>query len=265
MGRKEYGGGSERHPRELPRKPDDSGVHADRRSVHDRALPGHGLLGGPGCGKPRVRSPDRRAPDAPRRGAVHRYGAVHPDPPVADAGRSARSRACQPRPRRRACPRAALHFLRRPGGPGLALLRALQRGADAFVPELLQDRTKWLVGLSVLRHGAWGARLASRARAHHGPSHRLEQTIHNPGMRFGRFEVHLFSAGVFKQDGGLMFGVVPKVVWERVLKADERNRVTVPMNCLLVSDDRNVVLLETGAGDKLAAKWQDIWGIDPRE
>ena len=84
-------------------------------------------------------------------------------------------------------------------------------------------------------------------------------------MRFGRFEVHLFSAGVFKQDGGLMFGVVPKVVWERALKPDDRNRVTVPMNCLLVRDDRNVVLLETGAGDKLEAKWLDVWGIDPRE
>src|SRR5439155_22133397 len=85
------------------------------------------------------------------------------------------------------------------------------------------------------------------------------------GVWFGRFEVHLFSAGVFKQDGGLMFGVVPKVVWERALKPDDRNRVTVPMNCLLVRDDRNVVLLETGAGDKLEAKWLDVWGIDPRE
>ncbi len=84
-------------------------------------------------------------------------------------------------------------------------------------------------------------------------------------MRFGPFEVHLFSAGVFKQDGGLMFGVVPKVIWARVAKPDERNRITLPMNCLLVRDESQVVLLETGAGDKLDAKYLDIWGIDPRE
>jgi glyoxylase-like metal-dependent hydrolase (beta-lactamase superfamily II) len=84
-------------------------------------------------------------------------------------------------------------------------------------------------------------------------------------VRFGRYEVHLFSAGTFKQDGGLMFGVVPRVVWERVLKPDERNRVTVPLNCLVVRDERHVFLFETGAGDKLEAKWVDIWGIDPRQ
>jgi glyoxylase-like metal-dependent hydrolase (beta-lactamase superfamily II) len=84
-------------------------------------------------------------------------------------------------------------------------------------------------------------------------------------VRFGRYDVHLFSAGVFKQDGGLMFGVVPKVVWQRVLPPDDRNRVTVPMNCLVVRDDRTVLLFETGAGDKLDPKWAEIWGIDPRE
>ncbi len=84
-------------------------------------------------------------------------------------------------------------------------------------------------------------------------------------MRFGRFEVHLFSAGTFKQDGGLMFGVVPKVIWSRLVPADERNRITVPMNCLVVRDGRQTFILETGAGDKLDAKHQDIWGLDPRE
>ena len=84
-------------------------------------------------------------------------------------------------------------------------------------------------------------------------------------MRFGRYDVHLFSAGTFKQDGGLMFGVVPKVVWERVATPDERNRITVPMNCLVVRDDRTTLLFETGAGDKLDAKRSEIWGIDPRD
>lgn len=62
-----------------------------------------------------------------------------------------------------------------------------------------------------------------------------------------------------------MFGVVPKVVWERVLPPDERNRVTVPMNCLVVRDGATVLVFETGAGDKLDPKRADIWGIDPRD
>jgi len=84
-------------------------------------------------------------------------------------------------------------------------------------------------------------------------------------VRFGRYQVHLFSAGTFSQDGGLIFGVVPKVMWSRLTPADDRNRITLPMNCLVVRDDRQVFVFETGAGDKLEAKWQDIWGIDPRE
>src|SRR5439155_1212898 len=48
-----------------------------------------------------------------------------------------------------------------------------------------------------------------------------------------------------------MFGIVPKVLWERQKKADERNRVTMDMNCLLIRDADHVVLVETGAGPKL--------------
>lgn len=83
-------------------------------------------------------------------------------------------------------------------------------------------------------------------------------------MRFGRFQVDLFSDGTFRQDGGLIFGAVPKVVWQRRLAADERNRIPLPMNCLLIRDGTQVVLLETGAGDKLDPKWVEIWGIERR-
>ena len=82
-------------------------------------------------------------------------------------------------------------------------------------------------------------------------------------MRFGRFDVALLSAGTFRQDGGLMFGTVPKVIWQRLIASDERNRVAVPMTCLLLRDERHVVLLETGAGDKLDERRRDIFGIEP--
>ncbi len=84
-------------------------------------------------------------------------------------------------------------------------------------------------------------------------------------MRFGRYDVSLLSAGTFKQDGGLMFGSVPKVVWQRLLAADERNRVAVPMTCLLVRDERHLLLLETGAGNKLDERRRDAFGIDRGE
>jgi len=55
-------------------------------------------------------------------------------------------------------------------------------------------------------------------------------------MRIGRFDVRIFSDGVFRIDGGAMFGVVPKVLWEQKKKPDDRNRVSMDMNCLLVRD-----------------------------
>src|SRR2546428_12705217 len=83
-------------------------------------------------------------------------------------------------------------------------------------------------------------------------------------MRIGRFAVRIFSDGLFRLDGGAMFGIVPKVLWERQKKADERNRVTMDMNCLLIRDADNVVVVETGAGPKLTDKQKEIFGIqDP--
>lgn len=84
-------------------------------------------------------------------------------------------------------------------------------------------------------------------------------------MRFGRFDVALLSDGVFRLDGGMMFGIVPKVVWQRQVAPDERNRIRLHLNCLLVRDDRHVVLLETGIGDKLNEKQRDIYGVERAE
>jgi glyoxylase-like metal-dependent hydrolase (beta-lactamase superfamily II) len=81
-------------------------------------------------------------------------------------------------------------------------------------------------------------------------------------VRFGRFDVTLFSDGIFRLDGGLMFGVVPRVIWQRHIAPDERNRISLHMNCLLVRDDRHVVLLETGIGDKLDARLRDLYGVE---
>jgi glyoxylase-like metal-dependent hydrolase (beta-lactamase superfamily II) len=82
-------------------------------------------------------------------------------------------------------------------------------------------------------------------------------------VRIGRYEVEIFSDGIFRLDGGAMFGVVPKVLWEKAKPADELNRVAMDMNCLLIRDgDGHVVVVETGAGPKLSDKQKRNFGID---
>ena len=81
-------------------------------------------------------------------------------------------------------------------------------------------------------------------------------------MKFGHLEIFVVSDGRFRLDGGAMFGVVPKTLWERQMTPDARNRITLGLNCLLVRAAGKTILVETGAGDKFDAKWQDIYGIE---
>ena len=81
-------------------------------------------------------------------------------------------------------------------------------------------------------------------------------------MKFGEFEIFIVSDGRFRLDGGAMFGVVPKTMWGRVMPADERNRITLGLNCLLIRAGKETIVVETGTGEKFDAKRQDIFGID---
>jgi glyoxylase-like metal-dependent hydrolase (beta-lactamase superfamily II) len=80
-------------------------------------------------------------------------------------------------------------------------------------------------------------------------------------MKLGRFDIAALSDGTFGLDGGQMFGVVPKPLWERKLPADERNRVRLGLTCLLVRTGRHNVLIETGIGEKYDSKFKDIYAI----
>jgi glyoxylase-like metal-dependent hydrolase (beta-lactamase superfamily II) len=73
-------------------------------------------------------------------------------------------------------------------------------------------------------------------------------------MRLGDFELHLLVAGRMKFDGGLVFGVVPKVVWERHKPADDLNRVEMACVGMIVRHNGKVILCETGIGTKLDEK-----------
>jgi glyoxylase-like metal-dependent hydrolase (beta-lactamase superfamily II) len=78
----------------------------------------------------------------------------------------------------------------------------------------------------------------------------------------GGFRIHALQAGGQKLDGGAMFGVVPKPLWERRIPADERNRIPLGMRCILVEHDDGLVLIDCGAGNKESAKFADIYGIE---
>src|SRR5207249_285731 len=76
---------------------------------------------------------------------------------------------------------------------------------------------------------------------------------------------HFVSGGRFRLDGGAMFGVVPKVLWNKVAPADERNRIRLAMNCLLIEGDGKHVLVDTGVGTKNDPKFRDIFAVERPE
>jgi glyoxylase-like metal-dependent hydrolase (beta-lactamase superfamily II) len=84
-------------------------------------------------------------------------------------------------------------------------------------------------------------------------------------MRLGSFELLSLSDGFFSLDGGAMFGVVPKVLWERRAIADERNRILMGLRPLLVRTATKTVIIDAGIGDKMSARDADIYGFDRRQ
>jgi glyoxylase-like metal-dependent hydrolase (beta-lactamase superfamily II) len=81
-------------------------------------------------------------------------------------------------------------------------------------------------------------------------------------LRLGRLKIHALEGGIQRLDGGAMFGVVPKTLWSRRAPADEKNRITLGMRCLLVEHDDGLVLIETGLGNKESQKFLEIYGIE---
>ena len=78
----------------------------------------------------------------------------------------------------------------------------------------------------------------------------------------GRLKMWALQAGGQKLDGGAMFGVVPKPLWERRIPADPRNRIQLGMRCLLIEHHAGLILIDTGAGNKENEKFIDIYGIE---
>ena len=80
-------------------------------------------------------------------------------------------------------------------------------------------------------------------------------------MQFGSLSLKLISDGVMRLDGGAHFGLVPRVLWEKVVEPDELNRVPVALNCLLIESQGQRILVDTGLGDKLSDKQRRNYGL----
>jgi len=78
-------------------------------------------------------------------------------------------------------------------------------------------------------------------------------------------QLYPIEAGNFKLDGGAMFGVVPKALWNRTNPADANNMIDIAARCLLIADGNRLILIDTGMGDKQSDKffgYYDLWGND---
>ncbi len=81
-------------------------------------------------------------------------------------------------------------------------------------------------------------------------------------IKLGDLELTSLFDGYFRLDGGAMFGVVPKTLWEKRIPADEKNRITLATRPLLVRDNGLTMIVDAGIGDKMDAKSTAIYAID---
>ncbi|MGA6826119.1 MBL fold metallo-hydrolase [Nitrospira sp. NS4] len=81
-------------------------------------------------------------------------------------------------------------------------------------------------------------------------------------MKLGSFEIYPVTDGRFRLDGGAMFGVVPKVLWEKCCAADELNRVPLSLTCLLIRAQGKNILVDTGLGSKEDDKFHHMFAVD---
>jgi glyoxylase-like metal-dependent hydrolase (beta-lactamase superfamily II) len=83
-------------------------------------------------------------------------------------------------------------------------------------------------------------------------------------ISLGQFEIYGLRDGFFYLDGGAMFGVVPKTLWEKKFPADEKNRIKLALNSILIETAKALILVETGIGGDLGPKFQEYYSVERR-
>ncbi|MGB5158762.1 MAG: MBL fold metallo-hydrolase [Desulfobacterales bacterium] len=81
-------------------------------------------------------------------------------------------------------------------------------------------------------------------------------------MKFGNYECFAIELGDFVLDGGAMFGVVPKILWEKKIPADKNNFIPMKARSLLIQGNGKNILVDNGPGSKLSGKMKNIYRID---
>jgi len=105
-----------------------------------------------------------------------------------------------------------------------------------------------------------------------------DKTLVRARASVGDFELTVCTDGTYLLDGGAMFGVVPKTMWQRRIAADAENRIVMGLNSVVVRTGKHTVVVETGIGNKQTPKMQQIFqnqalllesyaaaGVDPDE
>ena len=78
-------------------------------------------------------------------------------------------------------------------------------------------------------------------------------------LTLGDFELTIVSDGTYYLDGGAFFGIIPKVMWERKMKPDDKNRLVTGLNSVLIRGGKKTVLIETGIGNKVPDRMVKIY------
>ncbi|MGH7144429.1 MAG: MBL fold metallo-hydrolase [Planctomycetota bacterium] len=81
-------------------------------------------------------------------------------------------------------------------------------------------------------------------------------------LQLGPWQIDLVETGTLALDGGAMFGVVPKTLWQRLIPADDRNRIRLAARSLLIRGNSRIIVVDTGCGHKWNPKLQEIYGIE---
>jgi len=94
----------------------------------------------------------------------------------------------------------------------------------------------------------------------------MSERVQPPTIDLGSIRVRMLDGGSLRLDGGAMFGIIPKALWNRRTDCDDQNRILLACNCLLVEwpdQPQRRAIIETGHGPKYDAKECDMFAIDP--
>ncbi len=84
-------------------------------------------------------------------------------------------------------------------------------------------------------------------------------------MKVGKYKLHVVNSGSFALDGGAMFGIIPKSLWQKSNPPDEKNRIPLVTRNLLLTSESKKILIDTGMGDKWDVRSKEIYRIDQSE